>query len=48
MFNAELPMEKCMADNVVLNKSTEFAIRVVKLYRHLCDEKKNMFYPNSL
>ena len=37
-----------MADNVVLNKSTEFAIRVVKLYRHLRDEKKEYVLSKQL
>jgi four helix bundle protein len=29
-----------MKDNIVLDKSFEFAIRVVNLYKHLCDSKK--------
>jgi four helix bundle protein len=29
-----------MNDNVVLNKSFDFALRIVRLYRHLVDEKK--------
>jgi len=28
-----------MKDNIILNKSFEFAIRVVKLYEYLCDDK---------
>ena len=28
-------------DNLVLNKSKSFAIRSVKLYRYLCDEKSS-------
>ena len=29
-----------MKNNIVLDKSFEFAIRVVNLYKHLCDSKK--------
>lgn len=29
-----------MKDNIVKNKSYSFAIRVVKLYKYLCEEKK--------
>ena len=29
-----------MNDNVDLNKSFDFALRIVRLYRHLVDEKK--------
>ena len=29
-----------MAENIVLSKSKEFAIRIIKLYKHLCAEKK--------
>ena len=29
-----------MKDNIVLDKSFEFAVRVVNLYKHLCDSKK--------
>ena len=29
-----------MKENVILDKSFDFAIRVVKLYKYLCDEKK--------
>ncbi len=31
---------KKMKDNIVLDKSFEFAIRVVNLYKHLCHSKK--------
>lgn len=27
-------------DNAVLNKSKAFALRIIKLYKYLCDEKK--------
>jgi four helix bundle protein len=29
-----------VADNIVLSKSKDFAIRIIKLYKHLCAEKK--------
>lgn len=29
-----------MKDNLVLGKSFKFAVRIVKLYKYLCDEKK--------
>ena len=29
-----------MSDNIILDKSFEFAIRVVKLYKYLRDDKK--------
>ncbi len=29
-----------MADNMVQVKSFDFAVRIVGLYKHLCDEKK--------
>ena len=28
--------------NIVEDKSFDFAVRVVKLYRYLCEEKRNM------
>ena len=27
-------------DNIVVNKSKSFAIRIIRLYKYLCDEKK--------
>ena len=35
-------------DNIILNKSFEFAIRVVKLYKYLCDEKKEYVLSKQL
>jgi len=29
-----------MKDNIILDKSFSFAVRIVKLYKYLCDEKK--------
>jgi len=37
-----------MKDNVILDKSFEFAIRVVKLYNYLCDEKKEYVLSKQL
>ncbi len=37
-----------MKDNIILDKSFEFAIRVVKLYKHLCDEKKEYVLSKQL
>jgi len=35
-------------DNIILDKSFEFAIRVVKLYKHLCDDKKEYVLSKQL
>ena len=37
-----------MSDNIILDRSFEFAIRVVKLYKHLCDEKKEYVLSKQL
>lgn len=37
-----------MKDNIILDKSFDFAIRVVKLYKHLCDEKKEYVLSKQL
>ena len=37
-----------MKDNIILDKSFEFAIRVVKLYKYLCDEKKEYVLSKQL
>ena len=36
-----------MKDNLVLDKSFKFAVRIVKLYKYLCDEKKNILCLNN-
>ncbi|MGJ0363467.1 four helix bundle protein [Aliarcobacter cryaerophilus] len=41
-------MEKEMSDNIILDKSFEFAIRVVKLYKYLCDDKKEYVLSKQL
>ena len=41
-MNAELVFKKLriiMKDNIILDKSISFAIRVVNMYKYLCDEK---------
>ena len=35
-------------DNVIVNKSFKFAIRIVKLYKYLCDEKKEYVLSKQL
>ena len=37
-----------MEDNVIESKSFEFAIRIVKLYKHLTDNKKEFVISNQL
>ena len=37
-----------MSDNIILDKSFEFAIRVVKLYKYLCDDKKEYVLSKQL
>ncbi|MEA1983136.1 MAG: four helix bundle protein [Campylobacterota bacterium] len=37
-----------MKDNIILDKSFTFAIRVVKLYKHLCDDKKEYVLSKQL
>ena len=37
-----------MKDNLVRDKSYAFAIRIVKLYKYLCDEKKEFVLSKQL
>jgi len=37
-----------MRDNIILDKSFEFAIRIVKLYKYLCNEKKEYVLSKQL
>ncbi|PLY14347.1 MAG: four helix bundle protein [Sulfurimonas sp.] len=37
-----------MKNNIILNKSFEFAIRVVKLYKYLCENKKEYVLSKQL
>ena len=36
------------AKNIILNKSFDFAIRIVNLYKYLCDEKKEYILSKQL
>ena len=35
-------------DNVIVDKSKEFALRTIKLYKYLCDEKKEYILSKQL
>jgi len=37
-----------MKENVLLDKSFKFAIRIVKLYKYLCDDKKEYVLSKQL
>ena len=37
-----------MKDNIILDKSFDFAIRVIKLYKHLSDDKKEYILSKQL
>lgn len=37
-----------MRENVIKNKSFEFAIRIVKLYQYLCNDKKEFVLSKQL
>ena len=37
-----------MKDNIILDKSFTFAVRVVKLYKYLCDDKKEYVLSKQL
>jgi len=39
---------RAMSDNIILGKSSDFAVRVVKLYKHLCDDKKEYILSKQL
>ena len=34
-------------ENILKDKSYKFALRIVKLYKHLTEEKKSLFYRNK-
>jgi len=36
-----------MKENVILNKSFDFAVRIVNLYKYLTIEKKELSYPSK-
>lgn len=37
-----------MKENVIMTKSIDFAVRIVNLYKHLCDEKKEYVLSKQL
>ena len=37
-----------MKDNIILEKSSDFAVRVVKLYKHLCDDQNEYVLSKQL
>ncbi|HEO98702.1 MAG: four helix bundle protein [Campylobacterales bacterium] len=37
-----------MTENIVLDKTTSFAVRIVNLYKHLCDVKKEYVLSKQL
>ena len=39
---------RAMKDNIILDKSSDFAVRVVRLYKHLCDDKKEYVLSKQL
>jgi four helix bundle protein len=39
---------KKMKENIIQDKSYQFAVRIVKLYKYLCDEKKEYFLSKQL
>ncbi len=41
-------MEKSMSDNVIENKSFDFAVRIVNLHKHLSAEKKEFVLSKQL
>lgn len=47
-MNGELLMINKMKENIIKNKSFVFAVRIVKLYRHLCEQKKEFVLSKQL
>ena len=43
-----MKIEMKMKDNIVLDKSFDFAVRIVRLYQYLCDEKKEYILSKQL
>lgn len=37
-----------MIENIIADKSKQFALRIIKLYRYLCDEKKEYILSKQL
>lgn len=36
-----------MAESVILEKSKSFALRIIKLYKYLTEEKKSLYYQSN-
>lgn len=36
-----------MKQSILKDKSKLFALRVIRLYKYLCEEKKNTFFQNN-
>lgn len=34
-------------NNIVVDKSKKFAVRIIRLYQYMGSEKKNIFYQNN-
>ena len=49
MFSAQLSVTSVhsMVNSQVYDKAYQFAIRIVNAYKHLCEEKKNLYYLNN-
>jgi four helix bundle protein len=41
-------LEGVLRENIILDKSFEFAVRIVKLYKYLCDNKKEYILSKQL
>ena len=41
-------MEKKLKDNIIVDRSFSFSVRVVNLYKYLCDEKKEYVLSKQL
>ena len=36
-----------MAESIILKKSKSFALRIIKLYKYLTEEKSSLYYPSN-
>ena len=48
MRNSELGDVNMKEENAIVDKSKAFALRIIRLYRHLCDEKKEYILSKQL
>ena len=48
MVNYEFLISHMKTDNVIVNKSKAFALRTIKLYQYLCEEKKEFVLSKQL